>query len=206
MTDRELLQQAREALGRLSFMAQTSGGTTGRDDEMCAAISDATQILAAIDAALAKPERPTIPDRDTATPATKQGMFNKFIVLRVDRSDEPGGKHDGCEYFVLDVDHDPHAKPALAAYAKSCVATHPALSADMIARYGLVLPDPSGWRPIEGETLKSGRYLVGSERHHNVGEARWRPRLGAWKFPSAAMAFEPTHFMPLPPAPGADHE
>lgn len=49
-----------------------------------------------------------------------RGLFGKFIVRRVDGTDAPGGKHDGCDYFVLDVTHDPHAIPALRAYAASC--------------------------------------------------------------------------------------
>lgn len=45
------------------------------------------------------------------------GIFHKFNVTRVDGTDAPGGKHDGCDYFVLDVTHDPLAIPALQAYA-----------------------------------------------------------------------------------------
>lgn len=48
------------------------------------------------------------------------GLFNKFTVTRNDGKDAPGGSHEGCRYFVLDVTHDPHAKAALAAYADSC--------------------------------------------------------------------------------------
>ena len=48
-----------------------------------------------------------------------RGWFNKFTVNRTDGTDRKGGKHDGCEYFVLDLDHDPHALPALLAYADS---------------------------------------------------------------------------------------
>ena len=48
-----------------------------------------------------------------------KGIYNKFHVERNDGSDLPGGKHEDCEYFVLDLTHDPHALPALAAYAAS---------------------------------------------------------------------------------------
>lgn len=50
-----------------------------------------------------------------------RGLYpeGKFVVLRKDGTDQPGGKHDGCKYFVLDVTHDPHAIPALRAYAES---------------------------------------------------------------------------------------
>lgn len=82
-------------------------------------------------------ELPPLPERDTAKPAEEQGVFRKFDVRRTDGSSEPGGKHHGCEYFVLDVDHDPAAHAALAAYADAIEATHPVLAADMRSRYGL---------------------------------------------------------------------
>lgn len=47
------------------------------------------------------------------------GVFEKFRVVRADREDRPGYKHDGCRLFVLDATHDPHAVPALRAYAAS---------------------------------------------------------------------------------------
>lgn len=49
-----------------------------------------------------------------------RGIFHKFNVARTDGSSEPGGKHESCFYFVLDCDHDPHAIPAILAYAESC--------------------------------------------------------------------------------------
>lgn len=81
--------------------------------------------------------RHALAERDTSKPAEKQGLFDKFKVLRRDGSSEPGEKHDGREYFVLDIDHDPHAKAALAAYADDVEATHPYLAKDMRARYAL---------------------------------------------------------------------
>jgi hypothetical protein len=81
-----------------------------------------------------------LPERDTSKPAEAQGLFRKFDVRRTDGSDKPGGKHAGCEYFVLDVDHDPHARAALTAYAEAVKATHPMLAADMRERYGLGAP------------------------------------------------------------------
>ncbi|KQQ40413.1 hypothetical protein ASF61_06560 [Duganella sp. Leaf126] len=76
------------------------------------------------------------PERDQSQPAGQQGLFHKFEVRRVNGSDAPGGKHRGCRYFVLDMDHDQHAGPALAAYATSCAATHPALAAELTAQFG----------------------------------------------------------------------
>jgi hypothetical protein len=65
---------------------------------------------------------------------TKVGLYNKFRVERVDGQSEPGRKHDGCDYFVLDLTHDPHAAPALKAYADSCRAQYPLLAADLDAK------------------------------------------------------------------------
>ena len=62
-----------------------------------------------------------------------KGIYDKFRVERRDGSDAPGGKHDGCVYFVLDLIHDKHAFPALLAYADSCEAEYPLLAADLRA-------------------------------------------------------------------------
>lgn len=90
-----------------------------------------------------------LPQRDEAKPAEQQGLFQKFIVARTDGNYAPGQTHCGCEYFVLDVQHDHHAKAALAAYATACAATHPQLSADMRTRYALPPPEvkqePVAW-------------------------------------------------------------
>lgn len=93
-----------------------------------------------------------LPERDHTKPAEQQGLFRKFEVRRTDGSDAtPMGKHYGCEYFVLDINHDPHAAAALSAYADAVEATHPALAADMRSRYALAAapqppqPEPSTW-------------------------------------------------------------
>jgi len=65
------------------------------------------------------------------TAADVRGLHEKFIVTRTDGKSAPGEKHDGCRYFVLDLDHDPHAEAALAAYADACEADRPALAADL---------------------------------------------------------------------------
>lgn len=56
----------------------------------------------------------------------------KDIIKRADGTDEPGQKHHGCNYFVLDLDHDEHALAALAAYAVSCVLDDPLLASDLM--------------------------------------------------------------------------
>lgn len=60
-----------------------------------------------------------------------KGLYRKFIVTRTDGSSEPGGRHHGCSYFVLDVSHDEHALVALEAYAESCTKELPLLAADL---------------------------------------------------------------------------
>ena len=60
-----------------------------------------------------------------------RGVYRKFRIERTDGSDQPGGKHAGCSYFVLDLDHDKHAIAALRAYAKSCKRELPELAADL---------------------------------------------------------------------------
>lgn len=64
-----------------------------------------------------------------------RGLYDKFFVERTDGSSTPGEKHDGCEYFVLDITHDPHAGPALLAYAESARKDgYELLADDIIAR------------------------------------------------------------------------
>lgn len=50
---------------------------------------------------------------------TTRGLYEKFIISRTDGTSDPGEKHDGCDYFVLDLTHDKHALPALETYLAS---------------------------------------------------------------------------------------
>jgi hypothetical protein len=59
------------------------------------------------------------------------GLVHKYRVERTDGSSAPGGKHTDCEYFVLDLTHDKHAKAALLAYAASCRVEYPQLAEDL---------------------------------------------------------------------------
>ena len=68
---------------------------------------------------------------------TKRGIYGKFKVTRTDGSDQPGGKHHGCRYFVLDLDHDPHAGEAMMVYALACAKTNPDLAEDIMRMLGL---------------------------------------------------------------------
>lgn len=55
-------------------------------------------------------------------------MPDKFNVFRTDGSSAPGGKHEHCHHFVLDLMHDKFARPALEAYATACEAEYPFLA------------------------------------------------------------------------------
>lgn len=60
-----------------------------------------------------------------------EGLYGKFEVRRTDGTDAPGGKHDGCTYFVLDLQHDKHMPAALRAYATSCDKEYPVLASQL---------------------------------------------------------------------------
>lgn len=82
-------------------------------------------------------QQPAFPPRDLTKPAEQQGMFSKFHVERVDGSSAKGGKHHGCRYWVLDLDHDKHAPAGMRGYAEDCKETHPVLSAEIFAEFGM---------------------------------------------------------------------
>lgn len=63
----------------------------------------------------------------------KRGLYGKFSVIkRADGGHRKGRKHEKCPYFVLDLEHDKHAKAALKAYAKSCAKEYPELAKDLL--------------------------------------------------------------------------
>lgn len=79
------------------------------------------------------------------------GLYRKFDVRRCDATDLPGGKHYGCEYFVLDLTHDQHALTALLHYAQAAKDSHPELSDDLFKKVG-------AW----GDTnISEGKYALG---------------------------------------------
>lgn len=57
-----------------------------------------------------------------------RGLYRKYAVRRLR---DPARKHAYCDYFVLDLHHDPHAVVALRAYAVSCARNYPQLAADL---------------------------------------------------------------------------
>lgn len=56
--------------------------------------------------------------KEMAMPSKTEGLIHKYDVRRVDGTDQPGGKHEECRLFVLDIDHDPNARRALMVYAR----------------------------------------------------------------------------------------
>ena len=60
------------------------------------------------------------------------GLYNKYEVRRTDRRDShKEDKHYDCRYFVLDLDHDKYALPALESYKKACVKEYPELAREL---------------------------------------------------------------------------
>ena len=66
-----------------------------------------------------------------------RGIYKKY---RVYRENDPRGKHNDCDYFVLDLVHDKFAWPALVAYASSCQAEYPELAKDLWSEIGTRAP------------------------------------------------------------------
>lgn len=61
----------------------------------------------------------------------EQGLYHKYHVTRTDGSSAVGCKHEHCEYFVLDLTHDPLAYDALTIYAANCRDKYPLLYRDL---------------------------------------------------------------------------
>jgi hypothetical protein len=60
-----------------------------------------------------------------------RGLYQKFTVTRTDGRSNPGQKHEHCQYFVLDLTHDPYAVAALHAYVMACRKDRPRLAYDL---------------------------------------------------------------------------
>lgn len=74
------------------------------------------------------PQDPNVPHVDRDQCAEKgphmfhrAGLTNRY---RVEKINDPSGKHADCRYFVLDPQHDPLARIALAAYADAAAKGH----------------------------------------------------------------------------------
>jgi hypothetical protein len=71
-------------------------------------------------------------------PDTERGLYSRYYVTRVDGGSGHGEKHEHCEYFVLDLVHDKHARLALYAYADSCRKEYPLLAKDLVKIAGAI--------------------------------------------------------------------
>ena len=60
--------------------------------------------------------------KEAKKPDRERGLYPKWQARRIDGSSDKGLKHEKCELFILDLDHDPHATPALFSYAQSAQA------------------------------------------------------------------------------------
>lgn len=69
-----------------------------------------------------------------------RGLYRKYEINRTDGSSRPGGRHDGCAYFVLDLVHDQFSGPALLAYADACEKQFPQLAEDLRRSVGGGMP------------------------------------------------------------------
>jgi hypothetical protein len=85
-----------------------------------------------------------------------KGLYEKFNVTRTDGRHAPGEKHAGCEYFVLDISHDKHALPAIAAYAESCKADFPLLAADLHSKTVAAATANNAFVTVPETTLPNG--------------------------------------------------
>lgn len=65
------------------------------------------------------------------------GLEDRYEVKRRDGSSDPGGKHENCRYFVLDIYHDRHALTALQAYIQSAQFEYTELCKDLVGLYKL---------------------------------------------------------------------
>ena len=73
-----------------------------------------------------------------------RGLYRKFDVVRTDGQSAVGQKHSECEYFVLDLSHDPYARVAVLAYSIACGREYPLLAQDLMAKLSL---EPGKYSP-----------------------------------------------------------
>lgn len=61
----------------------------------------------------------------------ERGLYGKYIVQELDEVGELKAKQHEGRYFVLKVEKDPFAIPAMKAYARACADEYPQLAADI---------------------------------------------------------------------------
>lgn len=82
-----------------------------------------------------------------------RGVYNKFQVERTDGQTKPGGKHEFCDHFVLDITCDPFARVALKSYATACAAEYPLLSADLFLKLHEWQRDDDDRQEVEADAM-----------------------------------------------------
>ena len=98
-----------ERCGRTETEIREAGGWLV-ETYLCSRCADESVAVEAAEASLSnEPEEDA--DRN-------RGLYSKFTVTRTNPDAE--ARHQGCDYFVLDLTDDPHAAAAIAAYAYSC--------------------------------------------------------------------------------------
>jgi hypothetical protein len=130
------------------------------------------------------------------------GLYREFAVQRADGSSGPGGKHEDCRYFVLDLDHDSNALPAVDAYAASCAAEYPALAADLIAlaadlRAARAADRRAAARPLLQWDVGPLNYPASVN-----GEYMWRYWVPTVRLPDGAVETRAVYFPAGLPGPG----
>jgi hypothetical protein len=101
------------AVGWSTGYLGSRGAWTWTDKQNAHEVKTVSNLREALDAAMSRPS-------DTGDTMTSKnvGLIGKYHVERTDGSSAEGQKHHGCQYFVLDLTHDPLAFPALAAYER----------------------------------------------------------------------------------------
>lgn len=79
-----------------------------------------------------------------------RGLYNKFFVERTDGKSTEGQKHHGCEYFVLDLNHDKYAPYALMMYSTMCASEYPMLADDLMEKARRILGGDT-WTTVTSE-------------------------------------------------------
>lgn len=104
-----------------------------------------------------------------------RGLYPKYRVTRIA---DPDGKHAACEYYLLDLVHDPFSRPALLAYADACEGSFPTLAEDLRRKAASVPPaedTPIAKDPTRTELLgerDEARELAHRERERANANAR----------------------------------
>lgn len=66
-----------------------------------------------------------------------KGVEDIYRIVRIDGKDKPGEEHENCMYYVLDLNHDRYALPALHSYAGACRSEYPELAEELERLIGM---------------------------------------------------------------------